>query len=805
MLIRLWLVSALSFAPALIEILVIGHQMKLRRVAGAAIMVTGLAACGVFAPLPKPTSLEERLAAFPTINLPLKKEITIYWNDHHVPFIDAQDDGDLAFTLGLVHAHLRLGIMEIFRLASQGRLSEVAGPVAVDIDHALRIVDFGKVSSDIVAAMPDDSRQWLEEFVRGINHYVANTEALPHEFAVLGLKREPWSPEDVVTAGRLASADVNWFVWFSLLSQRSRSDWPALWARLVETGSESFPSYFAGETGRRAQLMDILAGFSRSGSNSMVVGGERTQSGGAMIASDPHLGIFQPSLWVLAGYKSPSFHAAGLMGPGLPFIALGRNMSIGWGGTNLRAASSDLFDVSDLPTSAFREREERIKVRWWFDKTVTVRETDYGPVISDAEVLGTDPNAALSMRWVGHRPTDELTAMLRVNQAQDWTTFRTALSGFAVSSQNMLYADMFGNIGHVMATQLPARSLALPTDMVLQPEDGNHWLRLVGSEDLPESFNPSSGVLASANNRGAEADIPIGYFFSPDDRVVRLTSSLESNGAVGVADIAALQQDTYQGSSIVLRDVLLGEIARLRDKLGLTPAGKRTVDSLRDWDGHYRVDSRGALVFEVFLFNVVEDLVEPTQQSAYNAAGRPLTLIEADIRATTDDRLAVVLSSALEKAGEAVDGGQTWGDVHRLEIAHPLGALPVLGRRYVFDNLPVAGSSQTLMKTAHDMTDEKHNTQFGSNARHISDLSDPDENYFVLLGGQDGWMRSSTFMDQIELWRAGEFIRVPLQVETVRATYPHVMVLKPSLTAMRSAVEIAPPTHTPEGSSPNIR
>jgi penicillin amidase len=341
----------------------------------------------------------------------------------------------------------------------------------------------------------------------------------------------------------------------------------------------------------------------------------------------------------------------------------------------------------------------------------------------------------------------------------------------------MLYADGFGNIGHVMATQLPARSLVSPTDIVLQPADDAHWQRLVGSADLPVSFNPANGVLASANNRGAEADIPIGYFFSPDDRVVRLTSSLEANSAVGVAEMAALQQDTYQGSSIVLRDVLLAEIARLGDKLGLGPRTNRTVNSLRDWDGFYRVDSHGALAFEVFLFHVVDTLVEPAKKSAYNAGGRPFPLIEGDIRAATDERLAAVLSGALEKAGGALEDGQTWGDVHRLQISHPLGAVPILGRRYVFDNLPVGGSSQTLMKTAHTLTHEKHNTSFGSNARHISDLSDPDENYFVLLGGQDGWMRSSTFMDQIELWREGEFIRVPLRVETVRATFPHVLVL----------------------------
>ncbi len=751
--------------------------MRLRQVAGAAMVATGLAACGVLSPLPRPTTLDERLAMFPTEGLPLERAVTVYWNEHHVPFIEAETDDDLAFALGLVHAHLRLGLMEIFRRASQGRLAEIGGPVATDIDHALRIIDFGKVSPQIIAGMPPDSRRWLDRFVEGINHYIENAEKLPHEFAVLGLSREPWTPEDVVTAGRLASADVNWFVWFSLLGQRSRADWPQLWARLVQEGSESFPSYFAGETGRRAALVDILAGFSRSGSNSVAVSGERSESGAALLASDPHLGIFQPSLWVLAGYKSPSYHAVGLMGPGLPFIALGRNAQIAWGGTNLRAASSDLFDVSELAPDAFRVREERIKVRWWFDKTVRVRETEFGPILSDAGVLDTGPDGPLAIRWMGHEPTDELTAMLQVNRATDWQGFRAALSGFAVSSQNMVYADAEGNIGHLMATRLPARANVAPGDILLKPDEGGHWDRHVTAADLPATFNPSNGVIASANNRGAKADIPIGFFFSPDDRVIRMTRYLESRGRVGVDDLAALQQDTFQGSSLMLRDALVTHLDRLKPMLG--SGATQAADTMRRWDGHYRIDSVGALVFEVVLFRVVDALVPAEQQSAYSASGRPLSLLTDDLAEIEDARLSQALAAALDAAHDVVAEDKTWGDLHRLRIAHPLGALPVLGRRYVFDDLPTAGSSQTVMKTAHAMTDEKHNTQFGSNARHVSDMADPDHNYFALLGGQDGWLKSSTFMDQIPLWREGRFIQVPLRVETVRETFSRVMDLKP--------------------------
>ena len=91
--------------------------------------------------------------------------------------------------------------------------------------------------------MPAETRRWLEAFVNGINHYLARTEALPHEFTVLGLGREPWRVADLLTIGRLASTDVNWLVWFELLRLRDRPDWPQLWAGLVTSGRTSLPSF----------------------------------------------------------------------------------------------------------------------------------------------------------------------------------------------------------------------------------------------------------------------------------------------------------------------------------------------------------------------------------------------------------------------------------------------------------------------------------------------------------------------------------------------------------------------------------
>lgn len=737
-----------------------------------------LAGCALLTPLPRESGLDDRLARFPTGGLAgLERPVTIHWDAHQVPFIEAETDADLAFALGLVHAHLRLGQMEVLRRVSAGRLSEMGGPPARDIDHALRLLDLGRAVPAILADMPEDSRAWLDAFVAGVNHYQGTVRPLPHEFTVLGLDREPWTPEDVLRIGRLASVDVNWVVWFQLLRQRDREDWSALWARLQDT--HAAPSLFA-EGDPLAPLAELLLGTGKSGSNAYAIAGDRSREGtGALIAADPHLGTNLPNLWLIAGYRSPSHHAVGLMIPGIPFVAVGRNPDIAWGGTNLRSANSDLFDVGDLPDDQIATRTDRIGVRWWFDRTVELRETPVGPLITDAAVIADAANGErLALRWVGHDPSDELTAMLRLNRARNWEEFRAALDGFAISAQTMVYADRDGNIGRVTATHLPSRPAQATLDIIQPLTAAVAWDSIVTGRDLPARFNPPEGFVASANNRPEDpAPVAIGYVFSADDRIARLRELL-GNGPVGVEDLAAFQRDVFQRSAVVLRDAWLARLA----EAGAAPdatAARALLERMAGWDGRYEAESTGALAFELTLYHFVQAHYGDGRFAAYQAGANPLALIAQDVAADPAEAVAASLLPALTAAAGDFDGFGTWGEMHRLGLAHPLSFLPLIGGRYRFADVPAAGTSETLMKTAHSLTNERHFTRFGSQARHISDLSDPDRNWFVLLGGQDGWFNSSTFLDQFGLWQAGEYVQVPLRPETARANAHRTMSLTP--------------------------
>ncbi len=745
---------------------------------GAAALV--VSSCALLAPLPKQKDVAERLAAFPTHGLPLDGAVTIHWSERQIPFIEADSDGDAAFALGLVHAHLRLGQMATMRMIARGRVSEMIGPLGVDIDHGLRTLSYARAAAEIEQGMDEATRRWVQRFVDGINHYQDTASELPHDFGVLGLEPEPWTLEDVFAMGRLAGTDVNWLVWADLLPLRARAGWDELWGRLMTDGTVSLSSFEGDE--KLAQAKRWLGGLSKSGSNSLAVAGHRTDTGGALMANDPHLGILVPNVWLIAGVHSPSYHAVGLMAPGLPIFAIGRNPYIAWGGTNMRAASSDLYDVSEVPTSEIEERSESIGVRWWFDSDVTVRETRWGPIVTDAPLLADMDLPPLALKWTGHDASDEIGAMLAVSRARTFAEFRAAFDAFAVPGQNMLYADGEGNIGQVMAAWLPSRE-GPPADIALDTAGHDaSWDAMRTAADLPYSYNPDSGYLVSANNRPSATTMPVGFFFSRDDRVDRMSALIEAEGAVGVETLKALQQDVHMASSVTLRDLFVATL----DALGMSAAadadGKKAIERLRNWDGEYRSDSIGAVAFEQFCHAFTASfyvlLYGEDDGEAFASVGRRTALLHKDVAAADEETLRAALAAGLEAAIDGLESFADWGEMHRLSLAHPLANVPLIGGRYEFAEAGVGGSSDTLMKTAHETTADRHTVNYGSNARHISDMTDPDENYFVLLGGQDGWFNSTTILDQWELWRRGDYVRVPLTLAGVRASFPHTLTLE---------------------------
>lgn len=719
---------------------------------------------------PRRLGVEERLEHLAVSDAPLDHPVRIRWDGHQIPFIVAESDDDLAVALGVVHAHLRLAQIEMMRRVATGRLSEVIGAAGVGIDHTLRTLDFRRAGGQAADALSPRARAWMEGFLKGLNHQIAHQAELPHEFRVLGISPEPWSFEELMAVSRLASTDFTWKIWMRLMKLRGRSDWNEVWARLLGSDVLPEPSLAAGSD----PVFEGLESFGRGGSNAYALSGARTASGKPILAGDPHLPIQLPNLWLVVGMKSPGYHAVGMMVPAVPVLGLGRNPHIAWGGTNLHAASSELVDLGGEDPGTFRSRTEHIRVRGGADRRVTVRDSDYGPVVSDAPLLRMANGPAVALHWMGHRPSDEVTAFLDAARATDWESFVSAIDGYAIPALNMIYADAEGHIGQVMAAKLPRRPHEDATDFVSTREALDHWENMVSARDLPLERDPAWGFVASANNAPPPTDVSISRYFSPDDRVKRLREVLGQAEATGVADIARLQLDVVSRPAAALRDRLLP----LLD--GEAKAPGDLLAALRGWEGAYDKESAGALAFELLVHELVHRLHEGQAREVYLASWDPWALLDRDLRTLPGDRLRAAVAESARAAAAPFRKFRVWGGVHRLRLAHSFAFMPLIRSRYVYEERPVSGGNETLMKTRHGFSNARHRVGFGSQARHISDLADPDENHFVLLGGQDGWLGSSSFIDQAALWREGRHVRVPLRVETVEAEFPHLTELRPA-------------------------
>jgi penicillin amidase len=274
------------------------------------------------------------------------------------------------------------------------------------------------------------------------------------------------------------------------------------------------------------------------------------------------------------------------MAPGLPFIAIGRNPWIAWGGTNLHAASSDFYDVSDLPSEEISERREIIKVRWWPDRQVVLRETPLGPIISDAPLLGLNRDRPVALRWMGHRASDEFTAMLKVNQARNWEDFRNAVNGISVPGQTMTYADVQGHVRRSMAVRLPARQPHHLHCFLLDSHTTGHWQRIVSGAELSADAAPHQDFVFSANEPPQPTSVPVGIFFSPLDRAVRLRALIADQPPTEKADLSDALCDDYMATSHELAGLFVKALrSSRRDTAGQQP--DELITLLADWDGRY--------------------------------------------------------------------------------------------------------------------------------------------------------------------------------------------------------------------------
>ncbi|SFN96714.1 penicillin acylase family protein [Mycetocola miduiensis] len=561
------------------------------------------------------------------------------------------------------------------------------------------------------------------------------------------------------------------------------------------------------------------------GSNSWVVSGALTASGKPLLANDPHLGPAMPSVWYQMGLRCSTvseecpFAVAGFSFSGMPGIIIGHNERVAWGFTNLGPDVADLFlekvtgdtvEVDGVATP-LTIRDETVKVAGGADVPIRIRWSSHGPLvtgISDdfGDIAADYPATAdlpegsyeLSLQWTALTPGRTPGAIFAVNRATDWESFRAGARLFDVPSQNLVYADIDGNIGYQAPGLIPIR----------QSGDGTHpqpgwfastaWAGYVDFDSLPSLYNPPSGYIVTANNAVAsESSTPLltrdwdaGYRAS---RIVELVELVSASGDGFTAeDMSAIQADNANAFAKRIAPF----IADLAPS-GNARLGKQFLDG---WDFHDDADSAQAAYFNIFWRNLLEGTFAPKLPDEIPPAGGSQwfqvvgTLLDEpdsewwagpdDNIVTRDDAIMLALSRAWTEAQDLMGNDPeewSWGELHTLTVRNAsFGESGIAPIEMLFNRGPyeLAGGS-SVVNAVGWYAPEGYVVDWVPSMRQVVDLADLDSSTWINLTGASGHAFHANYIDQTPLWQRHETRAWPFTPDAVTEATRDTLTLVP--------------------------
>lgn len=728
----------------------------------------------------------------------LQQDIEIVRDRWGVPHIYAASHADAAFGLGYAHAQDRLWQMEMNRRIAAGRLSELFGPDTLAVDRFLRALDFyGRVES-AWPKLSAETRAVLEAYAAGVNAFLSTRSGpLPPEFLILGAEPEPWRPFDSLVVIKLMALDLAGN-WSSELMRFRLAD--RLNAKQID---EFYPPYRS-EAPRGPSLADAyLPAGEGAGSNNWAVAGSRSATGKPLLANDPHLGLQSPIIWYFAHLSWPGRNLIGGTIPGLPSVVLGRNDRIAWAFTNTGSDVQDLYlekvdpeDPSRYLTpegpQPFVRRQVTIKVKGAPDVVMELRETRHGPVISDVHgpaARAAPPGHVFALRWTALDP-DDLTAQagLRMSLADDWRGFLAALQDFNGPQQNILYADVNGDIGFIAPGRVPARS---PENRIqgYMPQPGweaaYDWQGYLAFEDLPRAFNPPSGVLATANHKIVPEDYPhvLTLEWTEGYRAQRIFDLLGARAKHSTESFRLMQQDVLSLMAAELLPLLLTHEP-------LSEKGRQALDMLKGWNGVMDAARPEPLIFaawrrELGRLIFADELGDMFEEAWSQRPTFMLNVLSGRTPEWCDDVTTAETETCAELAPRALEAGLAWaearygadmsrwrwGEAHVAKFSHrPFSQSRLLSR--LFDlQAPTGGDAFTVNAGAHRLADadEPFANVHGAGMRAIYDLDDPERSLYIHATGQSGNPLSPLYRNFLELWSRGEYVPMTTRRSEIEA------------------------------------
>ncbi|WP_181918251.1 MULTISPECIES: penicillin acylase family protein [unclassified Wenzhouxiangella] len=708
----------------------------------------------------------------------LDASVEVLFDERGIPRVYAETDADAMRALGWLHAGERLLQLELIRRLARGELSALVGEGAVELDILHRSFGFARRVADEKPDLDAEAAGLIDAYVEGINRQIDAVDRLPPGLIMLGAEPEPWTREDVLTI-----AYYQTFYPTTLVRRLSRA-WHAI---TLEYGQPA------------ADWLSELPEWTRStlprqsitkASNTWVVAPEKSESGAAMHASDPHLEIDRaPGTWYAVGLHSKeTFDALGVTTPGLPFITMGHNGQIAWAFT---VAPVDVFELYRQPRDPedpqriggpegwqnLLVRSESIEIRG--REKALEREFHYTPL---GRVIDIEDDHVVTMRWAGFELplANIVTSGLALNRADNFETFRRAATDMGALSVNWSYSDRDGNIGYVQSTPIPDRRHERFFTVLDATDPLNDWDGFHPPEELPWALNPEQGWLANSNNNAVGEDwpYPVPGFYK-HLRMRRISDHLSSRDTFDRADMRRFQLDQRSDRALSWRD-WLADVAE--------ESGRSAIASeLRQWDGVMRAESDMAGLFQLWWHYLARAVFEPNDGEPGASWREQRPLLDNWLHSAPEEAFPPDVDrdqAALKALEDALKIGiHPLGRIQTLSIRHPLADNALLDAWLDLSRGPVprGGDAGSLNVSYVGFDPEAGSLQVGGAAsmRFVMDWSDPDAFTLNLTFGQSGNPFSPHFDDFFDDFLTGDPWVVPWSRSAVEERIARQLVLRP--------------------------
>jgi len=759
----------------------------------------------------------------------LSAPVTVTRDPQGVPTIEAATLGDLFFAQGYVTAQDRLWQMDIMRRFGSGELSEILGEDTLKLDREQRILGLRAAAVKSLAMSNPRDRAFFEAYARGVNAFIGtHGGSLPIEFRILRYAPKPWLVEDSLVIANSMVKDLNYHYFYDALDRekilaklgpeltsdlyvnRSWHDRPPTVMREdlsepdTSAGSDDQDDDDDDDAPDNSVTQRRLApatpeGLPVNGSNDWVISGTHTVSGKPLLSNDMHLGHQMPNLWYEAHLHSGALDVAGVTLPGMPYVVVGHNQRIAWGFTNVGPTVTDVFIETFNGQGAYQNpsgwvqpehRAEVIHVKGQPDVTLDIKITRHGPIITDLVPGETRP---LALRWTLY---DGLRIpFFDVNSAQNWEDFCRAFSQLDAPGQNVVYADVDGNIGYHTTGKVPVRTTGDGSLPVSGSDNAHEWTSYIPFEKLPHIFNPPSGIIATANGRITPDGYPnsVSMEWEAPWRTARIYHVLESGRRFSAADMLSLQTDVQSEAELFAAERFVYAVDHASKPSARV---KQAADLMRGWDGRMLASSAAPTIAQMSIRELRRLLLEPKLGTASASAEedgvlnwktyswemrsvwlenillhRPKRWLP-DKYPNYDELLTAAVDAAVNDADTPKDlASWRWGAFNAVEIQHPiLKNIPVIRRWSGPGVQEQSGSGYTVKAVSRS---------HGPSERFTANLADLDQSTLNIVTGQGGNFLSPYYMDQWKAWYEGTTFTLPFSAKAVDAAKTHRLVLEP--------------------------